>query len=140
MCKLEVCGNGIRDVLEECDPPDPNGIVRAGDGNTRAGDGCSGTCTAEYCGNVVMERREECDDGGVCNAGTAVGSICTTAAEARECALRGGTCAPTSGDGCSALCRLEAVCGNGILEFREQCDDGGTCIATVPALQSLWSA
>ncbi len=61
--------------------------------------------------------------------GTADLSPCTTRAEASECSVRGGICTPQSNDGCSNQCKLEATCGNDILEFREECDDGGTCIA-----------
>ncbi len=36
-----LCGNGIKEGIEQCDPPDPNDqIVRAGDGNAR----CSSIC------------------------------------------------------------------------------------------------
>jgi cysteine-rich repeat protein len=39
------------------------------------------------------------------------------------------TATPSSGDGCTAFCDLEPgepVCGNGIDEGTEQCDDGNT--------------
>ena len=62
------CGNGIVEIGEECD-----------DGNTRACDGCSASCTVEGCGNGAVECDEQCDDG-----------------------ARNGT----AGDGCDASCRL----------------------------------
>jgi cysteine-rich repeat protein len=42
-CRVEECGNAVRDVGEECD-----------DGNTTALDGCSATCALEYCGDGVV--------------------------------------------------------------------------------------
>jgi cysteine-rich repeat protein len=82
-----LCGNGKVDRGEQCD-----------DGNTLSGDGCSRCCLLEdpspqcglgpgqpvscysinLCGNGILTRSEECDDGNT-----------------------------TSGDGCSAACRLE---------------------------------
>ena len=84
------------------------------------GDGCSATCTIEsYCGDGTLDvvDGEECDDGNT-----------------------------VDGDGCSSTCLIEevdepepfseplpepepvpeAVCGNGIMEDGEQCDDGNT--------------
>jgi large repetitive protein len=122
-CTLAVCGDGIVNLTagEECD-----------DGNTAGGDGCSASCSVEsgywcigepsvciaLCGDGMLDPGEQCDDG------NAVG-----------------------GDGCSASCTIEAgyqcsgepsvctliddpdpdpdpVCGNGIVEEGEECDDG----------------
>jgi cysteine-rich repeat protein len=47
-----VCGNGIKEVTEECD-----------DGNTTSCDGCSATCKIESCGDGVVQCGEQCDDG-----------------------------------------------------------------------------
>ena len=96
------------------------------DGNTDAGDGCSGTCVVEcgfvcsgegaescltVCGDNMVAGGEGCDDGNV-----------------------------EAGDGCSATCTVEngysckatacrhsdclAVCGDGVQTLSEQCDDG----------------
>lgn len=80
-----------------------DGIVNSAevcdDGNVVDGDGCSADCKSiETCGNGVLDHLvgELCDDGN-----------------------------RVSGDGCSADCTLELqVCGNGIVEMGEQCDDG----------------
>ncbi|RJS26239.1 hypothetical protein DRW03_06955 [Corallococcus sp. H22C18031201] len=77
-----VCGNGMLDDGELCD-----------DGNTKAGDGCSASCTVEAgytcnqnpsvcavtCGDGVKAASEACDDGNT-----------------------------VSGDGCSATCAVES--------------------------------
>ncbi len=74
----------------------------------------------QICGNDFVEPPEECDDGSQCEDLT---TDCTD--DALICAgIGGGTCAARDGDGCSATCLLEAVCGNGILESPEECDDG----------------
>ena len=51
-----LCGNGYREVGEECD-----------DGNSLSGDGCSSYCRIEnhHCGNGILETGEQCDDGNV---------------------------------------------------------------------------
>lgn len=50
---LETCGNGIRDIFEECDTL----------GETES---CTSTCTISYCGDdlVNVSASEECDSGG----------------------------------------------------------------------------
>jgi cysteine-rich repeat protein len=100
------CGDGVVDDTEICD-----------DGNLESGDGCSAYCTRESstCGNGEIDDDEACDDGN-----------------------------HTSGDGCDPTCVEEVsctpngeaqpapqpeadagagVCGNGIVEASEQCDD-----------------
>jgi cysteine-rich repeat protein len=99
-----LCGDGRLDRGEQCD-----------DANTQDGDGCSADCTImedgwkcpepgqpcvrdAVCGNGILEHpAEQCDDGNT-----------------------------LSGDGCSSTCLNESmsVCGNGIVEDDEQCDDG----------------
>jgi fibro-slime domain-containing protein len=118
------CGNSVIDPGETCD-----------DGNATPGDGCSDSCQVElgwqcpvvgmpctrqvYCGDGYVEAPETCDDGN-----------------------------STPGDGCSGTCQLEPnfvcavpspapnpphqectttiICGDGIVEAGEACDDGDT--------------
>lgn len=112
-CRKPRCGDGIQDAKEQCD-----------DGNTTNDDGCDSQCikelrtivaAASICGNGILETAEECDDGNVISA-----------------------------DGCSTTCRTESIrppssssvsissvsrkplpiCGNGVKESGEECDDG----------------
>lgn len=120
MCLVAACGNGERDVGEQCD-----------DGNISAGDGCSPTCRLEVCGNGVFDPGEVCDDGN-----TASGDGCSADCRSQERCGNGmvdvgEACDDgntTGGDGCSADCRSTEVCGNSILdrEAGEVCDDGNT--------------
>ena len=124
-----ICGDGRIEGSEQCD-----------DGNTKSGDGCSSTCMLE-CG-------WECPPGAACRAAKCGDGV---AAGAEQCD-DGNT---ISGDGCSATCTLESkpasqpegwictspkvangcvgpttctttMCGNGIKEGSEQCDDSNT--------------
>lgn len=55
VCVRNVCGDGVKAELEECD-----------DGNQRDGDACSAQCRsagASVCGNGKVELAEACDDG-----------------------------------------------------------------------------
>jgi cysteine-rich repeat protein len=57
-----------------------------------------------------------CDGAGNCLASTC-GDGCVDA-------TRGETCDPPNGTTCDANCHLLPVCGNGVIEGAEQCDDG----------------
>jgi len=140
----EFCGNGVLAAPEACD-----------DFNTAPGDGCNGQCRIEpffscpvegatcvsqiVCGDLNVIGDEACDDGRHCANGT----VCTSDANCNG--IGDETCAPRSGDGCSANCRLSepgfrcptaanvggacieipaAACGDGRLDFGEFCDDG----------------
>ncbi|GEM_PF-5642835 len=156
-CKVESCGDGIVQTGrgEQCD-----------DGNATAGDGCNASCKNEYCGDGIIQTGagEVCDSNarscttssgysgtqtcsiqcigfntcttnlfcgdGVCsnppetttNCPTDCPAICGNGiAEPSEQCDDHNT---TSGDGCSATCRLE-ICGDGIVQTSrgEQCDD-----------------
>ena len=118
------CGDGVHEAGEQCD-----------DGNGDNGDGCSANCLLEvgwqcptigapcerevYCGDGIVESPETCDDGN-----------------------------SMPGDGCSGTCQSEpnyvcefpdpmtvpphqvcistVVCGDGVVEGDEACDDGTT--------------
>jgi len=142
MCQLEIlytCGDGVVDYAEgeqcddgmQCDNGNPclRNSHCAGIGlnlcQQRDRDGCSATCqieAPETCGDGLLDRAlgERCDDGSACEDGSA----CAAAA---DCAGIGrGSCAPRSGDGCSAACRVEPAldCGDGELQAGEVCDEG----------------
>jgi cysteine-rich repeat protein len=67
------CGDGIKQVNEQCD-----------DGNNLSYDGCGSTCTIELtappvttqCGNGIREINEQCDDGNTTN-GDGCSSVCS---------------------------------------------------------------
>ena len=115
---LSLCGDGLMETGEECD-----------DGNLLPFDGCAALCTIEtghscaglpslcqpVCGDSVRIPPEQCDDGNI-----------------------------SDGDGCSSICELEfaaapvessdasdssafsetSLCGNGLTDPGEECDDG----------------
>lgn len=173
------CGDGVVDRGEACD-----------DGNNASGDGCSSICGVERgytcegepsscregggepdpsatCGNGMIETGEACDDGNVLT-GDGCGIQCQVE-EGWDCIGSPSSCAPVSttepvcgdgvvegdeacddgnvasGDGCDALCAVEPdyecvgspsvctpvsttdpVCGDGLVEGAEACDDGNT--------------
>ncbi|PZR16003.1 MAG: hypothetical protein DI536_06795 [Archangium gephyra] len=132
------CGDGNPDTdlrdeqglqLELCD-----------DGNNVSGDGCSADCkSTEDCGNNISDtaRGEECDDG------RDGGHECNLSCRLKRCGdntrdfrVDGGNelCDDgnaTSGDGCSADCRSDERCGNGITDTArgEECDGQPDCNA-----------
>lgn len=120
-CRFEVvdavCGDGFRDVGEDCD-----------DGNNRNGDGCSASCFLEtFCGDGLLDPGEGCDDGNNLN-GDGCSSTCMIEVACGDGFLDTGEACDdgnnVSGDGCSANCMVEAFCGDGILDTGEECDDG----------------
>src|SRR5207245_2547445 len=107
--KIDVCGNGVLDVGEQCD-----------DGNKLAGDCCSPTCTFEPLGSPCTDRNPctddacngagvclgtpnlaLCNDGNactapdVCTAGTCVGGAALNCNDGNPCTTD--TCAPATG-------------------------------------------
>src|SRR5205814_8257649 len=108
-CTSVLCGNGVVDPSESCDPTAPgapancranctlavcgDGILDSGetcdDHNTTSNDGCSATCQTEKCGDGIVQTGEACDSG----------------------AANG-----TTGNRCSATCTVSAVCGDGIVD------------------------
>ncbi len=143
-CKNSICGDGFIDTAkgEACDLGATNGT----------GQGCSSSCQLDCTTNADCSDGNVCNGAETCVAATVSGQSvmkCQAAANAAKCtACTGGLCdgagqctASTCGDGCvdaskgeacdppngttcSATCQKAAVCGNGLLEAGEQCDDG----------------
>jgi cysteine-rich repeat protein len=100
-----VCGNSTIETGEQCD-----------DGNTTNGDGCSAQCITTT----------QCNDG-VDNSDPEDTRIdCTSGAADPGCFPDGngggGSCDPTDNDETD----IPPVCGNGVLQTGEQCDDSNT--------------
>lgn len=146
-----ICGNGLLepDVGEACD----DGNTQPGDGCSA--DCQPETMTIAVCGNGVLESGETCDDGNTlpddgctetCNH--ECGYLCTTPGVPceLECARlpvfscivvqsAWATCCPDADTDTLLVDMCEAwypdtddssICGNGILEMNEACDDGNT--------------
>jgi cysteine-rich repeat protein len=91
----------------------------------------SGGCVPAGCGDGVLTRGEQCDDGQG-NSATIKDACrlnCTMARCGDGVIDSGEACDDSnlvSGDGCSADCRSNETCGNGIVDIakREMCDEG----------------
>jgi cysteine-rich repeat protein len=143
-CKNSICGDGFIDAAkgEKCDLGANNGT----------GQGCSSTCQFDCTSNANCDDGNVCNGAETCvmamvsgqtvqkcQAGTnaskctaCTGGLCNGmgACAASTCgdgcvdASKGEKCDPPNGTTCNAMCQLAAVCGNGVLEAGEQCDDG----------------
>lgn len=127
-CQI-VCGDGVRDVGEECDGSDFGGMicldVQCTGGILSCNNDCTisrATCTGcqPVCGDGVVEGSEQCDgndlNGQTCQSlGLGFGTLACNV----DCTFN------VSG------CGGQATCGNGIREFPESCDGndmgGATC-------------
>jgi len=115
------CGDNARQGTEQCDGPDLGGQLCPAGGQIA----CNADCTLDTsdcftCGNNQREGTEACDGSDL--AGQSCASL----------GLEGGTlaCFPS---GSSQECRFDttncaeqSLCGNGVVEPGEACDDGNT--------------
>ena len=142
------CGDGISDPPYGQDWLKPS---RCDDGNTVNGDGCDQSCFVEpfwkcksrvgelsfcellpVCGNTVREweKGEQCDDGNLAN-----GDGCSV-----TCVIEPFHSCINFTYGSDECCALPSLCGNGVVNACEECDDGNTddndgCSATCKSEQ-----
>jgi cysteine-rich repeat protein len=107
-CVAASCGDGFVTSPEECD-----------DSNRADGDGCDNDCTFTCLSTDPMRDctpADACAGQGSCDDGT---HTCTAGTP-----LADGTPCGTGDDYCKAGACTAPVCGNGIVEAGETCDDG----------------
>jgi len=120
------CGDQLLDTQcgEVCEDTSPDGLDL---GCTPAAPHCLGCqgCGNAVCGDGIVTPPETCDDGGLCYDSAVT---CTTLTWTTDCTEpHANGCYPTDCDGCSATCQIEViVCGDGIQQCDEECDDGNT--------------
>jgi cysteine-rich repeat protein len=130
-----LCGNGVRDVGEQCDDgdrDDTDGCTTActvcgdrtvspgeecDDGNLANGDGCDANCMAGGCGNGIVTAGESCDDGNR-DAGDCCSPVCQLEPAGASCVDDGNPCT-------SDVCDGQAACTHP--HNTAPCSDGNLC-------------
>jgi cysteine-rich repeat protein len=141
-CKLVklVCGNGVIDPGEECDP----GVMDSANCNSnRANQIQTGLgCMFSKCGDGYSNSAasEQCDSGGQITA-ACIGSRCTlsrcgdgfvNSAAGEQCDDGNNNNSDACPDGPGGTCRV-ALCGDGFVEIGiEECDAGNVNSDTIP--------
>jgi len=109
--RYQLCGNGRLDSGEQCD-----------DGNKNYGDGCSGMCSIEISGctddSAYNYNPSASYDDGSCAYAYCDDGIRNGDEEGIDCG--GSYCGPEYNQYCAL------ICGDGLVEGTEQCDDGNT--------------
>ncbi len=148
-----LCGNGVIDFFELCDPPATPCITLLGSPSV-----CDNNCNCpELCGNAMLDPGEQCDPpGGPCKTPAGLPGICKANCKCQpgpppqntcgdlvlgpgeQCDPPGIVCKDAFGKPgtCDPLCHCKAKeepkkprCGNTILEAGEQCEaPGDKCI------------
>jgi cysteine-rich repeat protein len=115
-CETSVCGNGIVEGEELCDPP----------GGVDPGGACTPDCRPAACGDGYLQRGvESCDP--LLVARCTINCTLPPVTCGNGVPDLGEACEPPAPD-CTDACAF-AVCGNGVREATESCDppDGTTC-------------
>lgn len=137
-----VCGNGVVEPGEDCDFGAANGPGTGCEAIckfscTTAPDSCAdpNPCNGtEKCSTVVVDGKlgQKCSIGSTaapctpCGSGLcAAGGQCVPSTCGDGCidAAKGESCEPPNGTTCDSACKTN-ICGNGVRETGEQCDDG----------------
>jgi len=130
--ETSVCGDGDVEGGEECDP----GPYQASS--------CNQDCTLSKCGDGKENpKSEDCDDGNTQN-GDGCSSTCkieeesgsTSSGEESGDSSSGDSEDLTSGD----VPEPDPICGNGLLEMWEQCDDGNAIDTDICLSTCKWAS
>jgi cysteine-rich repeat protein len=142
VCGDETCGDGFVSGAEECD----DGNLTNGDGcdsckfscvsndparNCTGGDPCAGEFACNDATHTCKSAGPPPPDGQSCGPGAVCkGGVCslTSCGDGVVDPAAGEQCEPPNTPGCDAMCKKVAivVCGNGVRDAGEQCDDGNT--------------
>ena len=112
MCTAMTCGNSVVDPGEACDHGINNGTM---------GDGCKANCQF-----ACVTAATDCPAAPACEIASCTAQhTCANVADANQNGMTCGTNMTCMAGTCSGG-TTGAVCGNGVLEAGEQCDDGNT--------------
>jgi MYXO-CTERM domain-containing protein len=126
---VELCGNRLLDLGEECDDGEAN--------SDSAPSACRKRCVRAACGDGVVDNGEGCDQGKAnsdstpngCRVGCLKARCGDGVLDSAESCDRGKDNSDALSDACRTDCRV-ARCGDGVVDALEQCDGSPGCTTT----------